>query len=105
MRVHHAHLAVLAITAPWTVMAGGCDPVVVHTVESVESTLPPPRDPALKFWLRQEFAWIRAACARGNDVEAVWRIENIVSRTHAPLDAVALSPAGHLHPTPKDFGR
>jgi hypothetical protein len=31
-------------------------------------------------WMRGELGLIRAACARGKDVEAVWRLEQVQSR-------------------------
>jgi hypothetical protein len=84
-------VAMLALTAQSAAVAGSCDPALAHTIESVQRNMPPLQDPAMHRWLSQEFGWIRAACARGNDVEAVWRLENIVSRTSPHAAGTAMS--------------
>ena len=78
----------LMLLGPSAHAAAGCDEPLVGTVRSAHAlvaswfsdTRRGEPSPADMKWLRRRFELIDAACQRGGDVEAAWRVEAVLER-------------------------
>jgi hypothetical protein len=82
---------VVALWLPLGAHAGGCEEPVAQTVRLAHervTALDSSRQDLR--WMHEQLQLIDAACLRGGEVEAVWRLEGVLERMRRPVPA-------HLH--------
>jgi hypothetical protein len=92
--LHGLRWAFVALSLP-AIADAGCEEPLVQTVrvaqERVDAAAFPRQD---LLWVHEQLQLIDAACQRGGEVEAAWRVESVLERMKQAVTAQARVVAG-----------